>query len=181
MSLAISPGEVDLALRDALSSSIQNLDAYVSRPGKDFSLNSKLDMTTMATTIITMGEHDIRSELKRNPGKQVKQLLEPVLVVHRPKHNPPKCKPGRRLAATSSAFTLKRKLLSPRFFEDAFYEFIRLTHRGTYTFKGLHVLAVDGSDIRIPPNPADPDYYIEKSDGSAPYNQLHLNVFYDVL
>ena len=114
MVLSLPPGMIDLALRDALAGSIQNLDMYLSRPGKDFSRNRKLDITTMAAAIITMGEHGIRSELIYNPATHVKQLLEPVLIEHRP-NNRPKCMPCRRPAATSSAFTLKRKLLILRY------------------------------------------------------------------
>ena len=47
-------------------------------------------------------------------------------------------------------------------------------------FDGYRLLAVDGSDIRTPINPNDPDSYYEQGD-SKPYNLYHLNALYDLL
>lgn len=47
-------------------------------------------------------------------------------------------------------------------------------------YKGLRLLAADGSDIQIPTNPNDTDSYFPGSAGQEPYNLLHLNALYDL-
>lgn len=67
----------------------------------------------------------------------------------------------------------------PSAFEDVLKQFIN-TMNPIKLFDGYRLLAVDGSDIRTPINPNDPDSYYEQGD-SKPYNLYHLNALYDLL
>ena len=48
-------------------------------------------------------------------------------------------------------------------------------------YKGLRLLAADGSDIHIPTNPTHAESYFPGSNGQSPYNLLHLDAMYDLL
>ena len=48
-------------------------------------------------------------------------------------------------------------------------------------YKGLRLIAADGSDIHIPTNPSHMDSYFPRANGQAAYNMLHLDAMYDLL
>ena len=45
-------------------------------------------------------------------------------------------------------------------------------------YKGYRLLAVDGSDIRLPKNENDNNSYIRNDDNTKGYNLLHLDAMY---
>ena len=47
-------------------------------------------------------------------------------------------------------------------------------------FKGYRLLAIDGSDLRVPINPNEPDSFHQRKNGDKPYNLLHINALYDL-
>ena len=47
-------------------------------------------------------------------------------------------------------------------------------------YRGLRLLAVDGSDLQIAANPDDPDSYYPGANGQRAYNLLHINAMYDL-
>ena len=72
---------------------------------------------------------------------------------------------------SASALVQQRSKILPSAFEDVFKQFIN-------TMNPIELF--DGSDIRTPINPNDPDSYYEQGD-SKPYNLYHLNALYDLL
>ena len=173
--VSMPPGEVDTALTNTLSKVIGDLDNYVERPGKDFTRNRKLDSTTVVCSILNMGGDSTREELRQNSCRMIRKEVGSVLG----KHNLPM---GNGIYVTSSGFCQQRQKLSYRLFEDAFKEFNCLTLRPSPTpeCKGLQMLLVDGTDIPLPANAADAEYYMDDNKSAAPYNQVHLDCLYSV-
>lgn len=80
---------------------------------------------------------------------------------------------------TTSAFVQQRAKIKTSAFEKMFQMSSSLCNCKRY--KGYRLLAVDGSDVRIPLNPSDLDTYFPGTHGQQPYNLLHLNAVYDLL
>lgn len=80
---------------------------------------------------------------------------------------------------TPAAITQRRAELTPAAFQSVFNYFNRACTDATL-YKGYRLLAVDGSSINIPRNPAAPSFV--RNDGAPKgYNQLHLNPLFDIL
>lgn len=80
---------------------------------------------------------------------------------------------------STSAFIQQRAKIKTSAFEKLFQMSSSLCNCKLY--KGYRLLAVDGSDVRIPLNPSDSDTYFPGTHGQQPYNLLHLNAVYDLL
>ena len=82
--------------------------------------------------------------------------------------------------ASSSAFVQQRSKINTYAFPSLFDLFVKKTD-SPKRYKGLRLLAVDGSDFQIPTNPNHTDSYFPRANGQAPYNMLHLDAMYDLL
>ncbi len=83
---------------------------------------------------------------------------------------------------TSSALCQRRAAVSPEalhFLYCCFTEAI-MELDAPKTYRGYRLIACDGSDINIPYNPSDYESYQKNGDKKG-FNQLHINVFHDVL
>ncbi len=79
-----------------------------------------------------------------------------------------------------SAFVQQRAKIGPDMFPALLELFIQKTDMDQ-RYKGLRLLAADGSDILIPANPHDLDSYFIGTDTQKHYNLLHLDAMYDLL
>lgn len=130
----------------------QNQWLFVKNPGKDFTRNRKLSFETVVLLLISMGGNSIVKELLEASGYDLN-------------------------TATASAFVQQRDKILPWALEFLFQEFTQSLPL-TKKHKGYKLLAVDGSDVRIPTNLSDTDtHYPNGYDG---YNLLHLNALYDL-
>jgi len=82
--------------------------------------------------------------------------------------------------ASTSAFVQQRSKISKDTFPMLFALFTKKTD-SPRLYKGLRLLAADGSDIQIPTNPHHPDSYFPGVNGQTSYNMLHLDAMYDLL
>ena len=82
--------------------------------------------------------------------------------------------------SSSSAFIQQRSKISEEAFPMLFSLFVKKTDTPKL-YKGLRLIAADGSDIHIPTNPSHPDSYFPRTNGQAAYNMLHLDAMYDLL
>ena len=146
-------------VKQALSSSIQAITGckwiFSRDPKKDNTRNRKLpfDKTISAILAFRGGtlNHDILDFFELEPS-----------------------------VPTSSAFIQQRAKILPEAFEYLFRDFTAKTDKGM-TYRGLRLLAVDGSDLQIAANPNDPDSFFPGVNGQKPYNLLHINAMYDLL
>ena len=85
-----------------------------------------------------------------------------------------------RQPPSKSAFTQQRSKLS----EDVFPGLLAATNRlfpFEKTFKGLHLLAVDGSSINIPPLKGDSSTFVSYNSRKGGYYMDHITAVYDLL
>ena len=82
--------------------------------------------------------------------------------------------------ASSSAFVQQRSKINSAALPSLFDLFVKKTDSNNL-YKGLRLLAADGSDIQIPTNSNDPDSYFPGINRQASYNLLHLDAMYDLL
>lgn len=80
---------------------------------------------------------------------------------------------------TSSAFIQRRSTILPEAFESLFHDFSRSVDENKL-YRGIRLLAVDGSDLQIAANPKDPGSYYPGVNGQRAYNLLHINAMYDL-
>lgn len=80
---------------------------------------------------------------------------------------------------SDSAFNRRRAQILPEAFEFLFQEFTK-SFNDNATYKGLRLIACDGSDLCIACNPKDETTYFQPLPDSKGFNQLHLNAFYDL-
>jgi len=128
---------------------------FSKHPEKDFTRNRKLPFRKMISILLAMEGGSLTSELLRYFG----------------------CSAD---TASSSAFVQQREKINADAFPSLFDLFVEETDANKL-YKGLRLIAADGSDIQIPTNPYDSDSYFPGCAGQAPYNLLHLDAMYDLL
>jgi hypothetical protein len=84
------------------------------------------------------------------------------------------------LTPSNSSFNQRRSQILPEAFEFLFHEFTNSFDKEDATYKGLRLIACDGSDLCIAHNPKDKTTYFQSSPDTKGFNQLHLNAFYDL-
>lgn len=144
-------------LRNCIHDLNECKDYFTSRPLKDFSRNGKLPFNQMVESILCMGAGSLKNEML-----DYFDFCEDI--------------------ATTSAFVQKRAKILPEAFESLFDLFTkRISESESETYRGLRLLAVDGSDFLTAANPGDSDSYFPGTENQKPYNLLHLNALYDVI
>ena len=146
-------------VRKVLSNSIDNHVArkheFANNPKQDFKRNRKLSLANVLKGTLLLGS-----------GSVDKELLEYFDYSTD--------------TATGSAFTQQRDKLSSSIFKSLFKQFTN--HLNHYkTFMGYRVLAIDGTDLHIPPNPNDLETYFQSTPGSKGFNLVHVNSLYDLV
>lgn len=145
-------------IRSTLNKSIKTIcqspNKYCRNPEKDFTRRKKLPMEKVIKTVLGFSSKSLNNEL--------------IDIFS-----------GDTSMASASAFVQQRSKILPSAFEDVFKQFINIMNP-IKLFEGYKLLALDGSAIRTPVNPDDPDSYYKQKD-SKPYSLYHLNAIYDLL
>ena len=128
---------------------------FSKKPGVYFTRNRKLPFQRIISCILSMEGRSLTSELLKHFG----------------------CSAN---ISSSSAFVQQRSKISEEAFPMLFHLFVQKTD-SPKRYKGLRLIAADGSDIHIPTNPKHPDSYFPSIKGRAAYNMLHLDAMYDLL
>ena len=122
-------------------------------PEKDFTRNRKLPFKEVVLTLLSLSGKTLRNEL----------------VEH---FNYKKCAPS------ASAFVQQRKKINPLALQTLFRLFVKQNEKMKF-YKGLRLIAIDGSSLHIPLDPSDERSYFPSKTGA--YNLLHLSAMYDLL
>ena len=81
---------------------------------------------------------------------------------------------------SQAAMSYRRGQIKLSAFKDLFTSFTsKISH--DKTFRGMHLIACDGSRLNTPYNPKDMDSFVNCIDGRKGFNQYHLNACYDIL
>ena len=146
------------AITDKLSHLIQeiaeNAQQYARSPGRDFTRKRKLPVETLLTILLGMGNVSLPDELLDYFGVTLD-------------------------AASAPAFVQQREKLLPEAVETLFQRFTEISS-GERLEHGYRLLAMDGSDVRIPTNPSDIETYFPGS-GQKPFNLIKIAALYDLL
>lgn len=127
---------------------------FSNQPKRDFTRNRKLPFEQIIKAILCMGGGSVANEMMDLFG-----FHEDL--------------------ATTSAFVQQRAKIQPEAFENLFDLFVKNTSERS-TYRGLQLLAVDGSDFLTASNPDDPDSFFSGTAEQKSYNLLHLNALYDL-
>ena len=139
----------------AITQLCEKAGMFSKNPGKDFSRNRKLPFRTVISLLLSMEGGTLTTELLDFFGCSAE-------------------------AASSSAFVQQRKKINQEALPSLFRMFVRKAD-AIRTYKGLRLIAADGSDIQIPANPNHPDSFFPGTNGQSPYSMLHLDAMYDLL
>lgn len=149
------PERIRSALYQSINKVAADLKTCVKTPERDFSRKRKLPLKTMLLMLVGIGGGSLAKELYDWFGYSTN-------------------------TATVSAFVQQRDKIRPEALEMIFKDFVDST-TPTTTFQGYRLLAVDGSDLRLPSNPSDDFSLIRNNEGQKQYNLVHLNAMYDLM
>lgn len=127
-------------------------ERYCINPNRDFTRKRKISLQTIVSGIINM---------------ECKSLPNELIDMFKGSENMP----------SVSAFVQQRDKVKPEAFEAVFNKF---TNKIAVDTVNMPILAVDGSDVRLPTNPDDKLTYLPGSKAQDPYNCLHINALYDL-
>ena len=147
-----------IEIKQKLLSIIKEMDSYhwmfTKNPESDFSRKKKWSFEEIMKFMLTMEGKSLRDE-----------LLEYFDF--------------NNSTPSNSSFNQRRAQILPEAFEFLFQEFSK-SFADNATYKGLKLIACDGSDLCIAHNPNDETTYFQSLPDSKGFNQLHLNAFYDL-
>ena len=142
-------------LDDAINQLCEVSWMFSKHPEKDFTRTRKLPFRKVVSFLLSMEGGSLTNEMMKHFGCSAE-------------------------IASSSAFVQQRGNLSETAVPDLFALFVSKTD-SPKLYKGLRLIAADGSDIQIPTNHCHAESFFPGSNGQAPYNLLHLDAMYDLL
>lgn len=142
-------------LDDAINQLCEVSWMFSERPGKDFTRSRKLPFRKVISFLLSMEGGSLTNEMLKHFG----------------------CSAD---IASSSAFVQQRGKINAATFPSLFDLFVSKTD-SPKLYKGLRLIAADGSDIQIPTNSCHADSFFPGRNGQASYNLLHLDAMYDLL
>lgn len=142
-------------LDESISQVCQTPALFSKKPGVHFTRDRKLPIKKVISCLLSMEGGTLSTELLKYFG-----CSEDI--------------------ASSSAFVQQRGKISEEAFPALFRIFLQKTD-SRHLYKGLRLLAADGSDIQIPTNPLHTDSFYPGTNGQAPYSLLQLDAVYDLL
>ena len=148
----MKPKHVKRLLSSTIAEVASTPEKYCVNPDHDFTRTRKISLRTLISGIINM-------ECKSLPNELIDMFK------------------GSKDMPSVSAFVQQRDKLKPEAFEAVFNKF---TAKIAVDSADMPMLAVDGSDVRLPTNPDDKLTYLPGSRTQEPYNSLHINALYDL-
>ena len=156
MPVRTTPAQIRKMFRLTVTEMEHQIGRFVKRPGKDFTRHRSCTFQNTILAIMTMEAHSLKRELF--------EYFRPL------KKNPP----------TRSAFIQSRKKLNDAAFPHLLRAFNdKIPFHNTY--KGLHLLACDGTDSNIPADAQDLASLIPFNSNNGGYYQNHTVVMFDLL
>ena len=147
--------QVKTELWDMIDEMSNDITPFINHPGKDFSRKKKWDFASVMKFIISMEGSSVTDELLKYFGYSSEY-------------------------PTSSSFNQRRGQIKSEAFQYLFQTFLKRYHTDDNLYRGYKLIACDGSDISIAHNPSDTETYFQNGNNVRGYNQLHLNVLYDL-
>ena len=128
---------------------------FCTNPGRDFTRNRKLPLRKVISFLLSAEGGTLTTEMLKHFGYHTG-------------------------VATTSALVQQRRKIRIETLATLFNLFVKKTD-SEKTYKGLRLIAADGSDFQIPTNPNHPESFYPGTVQQSSYNILHLDVTYDLL
>ena len=154
--MQLKPSTIKRRFFDVLADATENISEFVKSPGKDMTRNR--DCTFIDTVLITCSFSAKRINTELFDFFSAKKARIP----------------------SKSALIQQRNKLNNKLFPYIFSSFNEKVPF-TKTCKGLHLIAVDGSDLNLPTCKNDHIYAVKQARSDDFYYQMHLNAAYDIL
>jgi len=138
-----------------LSKAEDNVDKFVVKPGVDMTRHRSCNFTDTIISAISMSMNRTNTELFHYFNMKNQD------------------------APSKSAYTQQRQKFNDRLFPYILKEFNR-SIPFKKTFKGYHLVAVDGTDLNLPTDRNDTVYCIKQARSDNYYYQMHINALYDI-
>ena len=149
------PKTIRNALFSIIREVVKNAPAFVRDPERDFTRKRKLDMESVIRILLGMEGKTLSRELLDHFGVRPDVASAPAVVQQRAK-------------------------LLPEAMEHIFRAFASM-FRGNRLYRGYRLLAMDGSDVQIPTDPADAESYFPGIRGRKPFNVTKIGALYDLM
>jgi len=149
------PSTVRKTFFDTLSQTEDNIADFVNNPGSDMTRHRYCDFKNTVLATLSFSMNRSNTELFNYFGLKSKHI------------------------PSKSAFTQQRKKFKSNLYPHLLNSFNN-SIPFTKTFKGFHLVAVDGSDINLPTDKKDTVYRIKQARSDNYYYQMHLNALYDI-
>ena len=155
-SIHMNPSYIKNALMKTINFMSSDPAPFVNCPDTDFTRKRKCSFSSLIMCMLTMEDHSLNRELREFFSKTEQKPVSKSAFIQQ------------RLKLNHEAFPfLFRKVNSIAAFRKKMY--------------GYHLIAVDGSDINVPPLKDDPDTSVRSNTSQICYHQIHLNAAYDIL
>ena len=161
MAIILNPKKIRNKLFQVLCDMENHIVDFVRRPGHDFTRQRFCTFTKTIMAIMLMECHDLDKEIMG------------IFTAGKKKYS-------RKDLVTSSAFVQARNKFNDIAFPSLFNEVNRL-FPFTKTKNGMHIIAIDGSDINVPADKKDCNTFIPYNSNNGGYHQMHINCAYDLL
>jgi len=146
---------VQKKLEDAVSQLCEVSWMFCKCPNTHFTRKRKLPFRKVVTFLLAMEGGTLGTQMLRHFGYSV---------------NIP----------SASAFVQQRDKINAEAFPSLFDLFVKKSDT-CKTYKGLRLIAADGSDFRTPSDSSNPESYFPGTSVQSAYNLLHLDAMYDLL
>lgn len=142
--------------KTSLSAKTSNINNYVLRPGYDFTRQRKISAFDCVNYTISLGGQSLQNSILDYFAESPTSVSAPAMIYQRSK-------------------------IKSSFYHDLVCD-LTSEFSPSIRYKDYRLLAVDGSTLNVPLNPADVDSYVLKKNGEHKgFNQLHLNAVSDCM
>lgn len=151
----MTPNSIRNQFFSVLEETESNISSYVNNPGSDMTRHRKCNFKNTITATLCFAMNRTNTELFQFFGIRNKPI------------------------PSKSAFTQQRKKLNSALFPHLLESFNQAIPFKK-TFKGYHLVAVDGTDINLPTDKKDNVYCVKQARSENYYYQMHLNALFDI-
>ena len=154
----LTPSKIKSRLFHVIDDLEKHIDQFVRSPGRDFTRHRSCSFKDCIKLLLHLQNHSLQ--------KEIDQFF----------------KFSRKPQPSSSAFVQQRQKFNDKLLPQLFYAFNQAVPFSSL-YRGLRLIACDGSDINLPKCSKDLRYFVryKKNSRIAGYWQMHINTFFDIL
>lgn len=157
----MKPNDIRKSFLNVLADTEKNIDQFVNRPGSDMIRHRSCSFKDTVLSVLSFSMNRLDTEMlnyfcTKSPGSKADDI-----------------------GPSPSAFIQQRHKFNSKLFPhllSAFNQAIPFQE----TFKGHHIVAVDGTDLDLPTHKSDSVYCVKQARSDDVYYQMHINALFDI-